>query len=89
MYEFCDRRRTVLTIQQWLREAHMVALELDEIQHIVDGFVTRKLMAVEKGLYLSLAVMGHLPFDDGERASSAVATVQVLRGTPVDRARAS
>ena len=89
VYEFCDRRRTVLSIQRWLREAHMIELELDEIQHIVDGFVTRKLMAVEKGLYLSLAVMRDLPFDDGEREPSAVATVQVLRGTPVDRARAS
>jgi hypothetical protein len=90
VYEFCDHRRTVLTIRQWLRETHAIALEADQIQRIVDGFVEGKLMAMEKGLYLSLAVMRHLPFDDSyETHPPAVATVQVLRGTRADRARAS
>lgn len=90
VYEFCDRRRTLLTIRQWLRERHAIALEPNQIQRIVDGFVTGKLMVVEKGLHLSLAVMRHLPFDDDcETGSQGVATVQVLRGTRADRARAS
>lgn len=91
VYEFCDRRRTVLTICQWLKSVHGVGLEMDEVRDIVEGFVNRKLMVVEKGLYLSLAVMPHLPFDDDRADGASLVTTsdRVSRSTREDRARAS
>jgi ribosomal peptide maturation radical SAM protein 1 len=90
IYEFCDRRRTVLTIRQWLQSAHGVELDLQAVQDVVDRLVEQKLMIVEKGLYLSLAVMRNVPADaDIETSGRAQANLPVVSGTRVDRARAS
>jgi ribosomal peptide maturation radical SAM protein 1 len=59
IYEYCDTRRKLGKIHDWLREELDQVISLKRLRMVLNDFVARKLMVEERGTYLSLAIMNN------------------------------
>jgi hypothetical protein len=85
VYEYCDTRRTIAQIQEWLTKSHGRPVGAQKLRRLLDDLVARRLMVEEHGWYLSLAL---LPSDlapagagpsDGHEGKPAAAITETAR----------
>jgi ribosomal peptide maturation radical SAM protein 1 len=60
IYEYCDQKRAVKQIQEWLADNYRVNMPHDKICAILADFVEKKLMVQDGTWFLSLAVLDYL-----------------------------
>jgi ribosomal peptide maturation radical SAM protein 1 len=61
VYEFCDTRKTLAQVLQWLAESRGRSVGAEQLRRVLDGLVAKRLMLEEHGWYLSLALSGNDP----------------------------